>query len=92
MTQNILVKFQQKKIFNQKGNQRSFNDYLVISTEKLISMPIRKNARIYLVTTPAIKKELTKEAKKSKKYITEILLEGWELYKKKHWLSINFDK
>lgn len=42
---------------------------------------IRKNARVYLVVETHIKKELEKESKKSKKYITELLMEGWELYK-----------
>lgn len=54
-------------------------------------MPIRKNARVYLMVEPHIKKELEKESKKSKKYITELLLEGWELYKNNKYPMYQMD-
>lgn len=42
---------------------------------------IRKTVRIHMVVTKEIGDELKKESKKSQKYITELLMEGWELYK-----------
>lgn len=52
----------------------------------------RKSSQIVIRVTKDFKTDIVKQAKKDKKYIGEILEEGYELYKKKHWLSVNFEK
>lgn len=43
----------------------------------------RKTHQIHIVVSKEIEKELRQQAKKEQKYITELLMEGWELYKKR---------